>query len=184
MRLYTLPSFHIGKWAMVFVLLWQLRHGQFRQDSLFATYCTKVRGIHRSFYKWKIKDDNQKKFILIGNWYRIFSFHICQSFYDAKPQLAIRCLIAKYWLSQDGERPDFFLKTSAPLSLMMTNRMSLISAGSISLDSTFKYTVCVSIKSVVQVQYHFLKISFSRATTNVKSHFYTKNEKNQQLLAY
>jgi hypothetical protein len=30
-----------------------------------------------------------------------------------------------------------FLKTSAPLSLMTTYRMSLISAGSISLDSTF-----------------------------------------------
>ncbi len=31
-----------------------------------------------------------------------------------------------------------FLKTSAPFSLMTTYRMSLISAWSISLDSTFK----------------------------------------------
>jgi hypothetical protein len=31
----------------------------------------------------------------------------------------------------------FFKKTTAPLSLMKTYRMSLISAGSISLDSTF-----------------------------------------------
>jgi hypothetical protein len=31
-----------------------------------------------------------------------------------------------------------FLKPSAPLSLIKTYRMSLISAGSISLDSTFK----------------------------------------------
>ncbi len=34
-----------------------------------------------------------------------------------------------------------FLKPSAPLSLMKTYRMSLISAGSISLDSTFKVWV-------------------------------------------
>ncbi len=32
-----------------------------------------------------------------------------------------------------------FLKTSAPHSLMMTYRMNIISAGSISLDSTFKF---------------------------------------------
>ncbi len=40
-------------------------------------------------------------------------------------------------LSQDGDG-RIFLKTFAPLSLMTTYRMSLISAGSISLDSTFK----------------------------------------------
>jgi hypothetical protein len=60
-------------------------------------------------------------------------------------QLAIRCLIANYctrWrcnfrgLSQDEGR-RIFLKASAPLSLMTTYQMSLISAGSISLDSTF-----------------------------------------------
>jgi hypothetical protein len=35
-----------------------------------------------------------------------------------------------------------FLKISAPLSLINTNQMNLISAGSISLDSTFKmYTL-------------------------------------------
>jgi hypothetical protein len=36
-----------------------------------------------------------------------------------------------------GDR-QIFLKTSSPLSLMTTYQMSLISAGSISLDSTFK----------------------------------------------
>ncbi len=36
----------------------------------------------------------------------------------------------------------FFLKPSAPLSLMTTYRMSLISAGSISLDSTFNLDFC------------------------------------------
>ncbi len=41
-------------------------------------------------------------------------------------------------LSQDGERADFSKKTTAPRSLMTTYRMSLISARSISLDSTFK----------------------------------------------
>jgi hypothetical protein len=39
-------------------------------------------------------------------------------------------------LMQDGR---IFLKTFAPLSLMMTYPMSLISAGSISLDSTFNF---------------------------------------------
>ncbi len=62
-------------------------------------------------------------------------------------QWEIMCLIANYcarWrcnfkgLSQDGRWKDFFLKTSAPLFLMTTFQMSLISAGSISLDSTFK----------------------------------------------
>ncbi len=52
-------------------------------------------------------------------------------------------------LSQDGELADFFLKTS-PLSLMMSYRMSLISAGSISLDSTFK--------SLSQNYAHMIKI--------------------------
>jgi hypothetical protein len=33
---------------------------------------------------------------------------------------------------------EFFQNISAPLSLMTSYRMSLISAGSISLDSTFK----------------------------------------------
>ncbi len=37
----------------------------------------------------------------------------------------------------------FFKKPSAPLSLMATYRMSLISAGSISLDSTFKFRVLI-----------------------------------------
>jgi hypothetical protein len=36
------------------------------------------------------------------------------------------------------EAGGFFQKTTAPLSLMTTYKMSLISAGSISLDSTFK----------------------------------------------
>ncbi len=71
-------------------------------------------------------------------------------------QLAIRCLIANYctrWrrsftgVSKDGRRGWFFLKTSAPLSLMMTYRMSLISGGSISLDSAFNIRVTLSILS-------------------------------------
>jgi hypothetical protein len=37
----------------------------------------------------------------------------------------------------DG-RIFFYIKTSAPLSLMTTYRMSLISTGAVSLDSTFK----------------------------------------------
>jgi hypothetical protein len=39
----------------------------------------------------------------------------------------------------------FLQKTAAPLSLMMTYQMSLISAGSISLDSTFKYFIDMTI---------------------------------------
>ncbi len=42
-------------------------------------------------------------------------------------------------LSEDGGGGIFSQKTSATLSVMTTYRMSLISAGSISLDSTFKH---------------------------------------------
>ncbi len=42
--------------------------------------------------------------------------------------------------SQDGGQDNFF-KTFAPLSLIKTYRMSLLSARSISLDSTFKHSV-------------------------------------------
>jgi hypothetical protein len=59
-------------------------------------------------------------------------------------QLAIRCLIANWrWhcnfkgLSQDRGWADFSRNLQASLSLM-TYRMSLISAGSISMESTFK----------------------------------------------
>ncbi len=47
----------------------------------------------------------------------------------------------KFWraLTRWGT-DEFFLKTSAPLSLINIYRMSIISAGSISLDSTFKIT--------------------------------------------
>jgi hypothetical protein len=47
-------------------------------------------------------------------------------------------------LSQDGGRGAFFLKTSAPLSLIKTFRMNLISAGSISLDSIFEGLFLIS----------------------------------------
>ncbi len=39
---------------------------------------------------------------------------------------------------QDGGRADFSVNPGASLFLMMTYRMNLISAGSISLDSPFK----------------------------------------------
>jgi hypothetical protein len=41
-------------------------------------------------------------------------------------------------LSQDGGRAEFSKKPLPPLSLMTTYQMSLISAGSIWQDSTFK----------------------------------------------
>ncbi len=68
--------------------------------------------------------------------------------------LAIRILIANsctrcHWffnrLSQDGGSTNFFLKTSAPHSLMTTYRMNLLSARSISLDSTL---IRISLKIV------------------------------------
>ncbi len=46
-------------------------------------------------------------------------------------------------LSEDWGRADFSKKPSSPLSLMKTYRMSLISVGSILLDSTFKTTVVI-----------------------------------------
>ncbi len=75
--------------------------------TVFAQF-TKVRSIHRGFYKWKMKDDNKKGYSSIGNWYEIFSSGICKSLYDVKPnvqsepyapyhgQLAIKCLVATY----------------------------------------------------------------------------------------
>jgi len=57
------------------------------------------------------------------------------------------CLIANYYirwrgivigLSRDGRWADFSKLTTAPLSIIKTFRMSLISAGSISVDSIFK----------------------------------------------
>jgi hypothetical protein len=64
-------------------------------------------------------------------------------------QLAIRFLIGNYCTVQDGTVTlkgsytmggggRIFLETSAPLPLINIYRISLISAGSISLDSTFK----------------------------------------------
>ncbi len=98
--------------------------------------------------KWKMTI--KKVHSSIGNWFRILSLRLCQSLYAIKPKaqpelcapLAIRLLIVNYCtrcrgifkgLSRVGER-QIFLKTSTPLAL---DRMSLISAGSISLDSTF-----------------------------------------------
>ncbi len=43
-----------------------------------------------------------------------------------------------------------FLKTSAPFSVMTTYRMSLISAGSISLDSTFRDNGGVKIHECIE----------------------------------
>jgi hypothetical protein len=113
------------------------------------------------FMRKKIPNKGEWKhyrYSAIGNWYQIFSSRFCKSLCDIKPkaqsqpcaltaQWEIRCLIANYcarWrcnfkgLSQDGGWKDFFLKTSAPLSLMTTYQMSLISARSTPPDSTFK----------------------------------------------
>ncbi len=62
--------------------------------------------------------------------------------------MPIECLMASYcystrWrysfkgLSLDGGRADFFKETSATLPFLKIYQMSLLSAGSISLDSTF-----------------------------------------------
>jgi hypothetical protein len=100
---------------------------------------------------------SKKVYSAIGHWYRIFSLDICQSLYDVKPKaqsercvritahLPINCLIPNYWDSAESLKGPHrtgngrnFLKNHRASSLMTTYRMSLISAGSISLDSTFK----------------------------------------------
>ncbi len=47
---------------------------------------TTAPSIHRGFYKWKTKDDNQKMFILQWQLRLNFSSRICQSLYDVKPK--------------------------------------------------------------------------------------------------
>jgi hypothetical protein len=95
----------------------------------------------------------------IGNRLRILSPRICQSFYDVKPKAkselcAPFCSSGNYvyiiddyytrWpcnfkgLSQDGDG-RIFLKICEPLFLLNAFRMYPISAGSISLGSTFKH---------------------------------------------
>jgi hypothetical protein len=54
-------------------------------------------------------------------------------------------------LSRDGGRADFSIKTTVPLSLMTTFPMSLIFAGSISLDSTFHDVVMFIFNSFVHL---------------------------------
>ncbi len=53
-------------------------------------------------------------------------------------------------LSQDGGQADFYSETSAPLSLIKTLQLNLISARSISLDSAFNtfYKACVYLKKI------------------------------------
>ncbi len=140
------PPLAIRKLRNWGLLLTRLRYGQCRYDSLYTIY----KGIHRGFYKWKTMND----------------------LYDVKPkEQSERCvpyckignkgpIIAKYcarWrrnfkeLTQDGEWADFFLKTSAPLSLMTTYRMSLISAWPISLNSTFNSKATYTIFSVLYI---------------------------------
>ncbi len=99
------------------------------------------------------KTSIKKSSLHIGNWFRNFSSCLCQSVYEVKQKaqqelcvpLGIMNLIAKYctrWqrifkgLSQDGGWADIY-KISVPLFLINTYQMSLISAGSILLDSTF-----------------------------------------------
>jgi hypothetical protein len=48
---------------------------------------------------------------------------------------------------------SFFLKTSAPLSLMTSYRMSLISTGFISLDSTLNSKLCKATYTIFSVLY-------------------------------
>jgi hypothetical protein len=69
------------------------------------------------------------------------------------PALAVRFQISNSgtrWrgifkgLPQDGGRPDFS-KSFVPLSSIKACRMNLISAGSISLDSTFKGSLIIDI---------------------------------------
>ncbi len=139
--------------------------------TLFAQF-TKVRSIHCGFYKWKRMDADEKVYSKIGNWYRIFLSHICQSLYDVKPKAQleryapycatgnlvplINCQLlyemhGAVALKGSHRMGDgrFFLKTSAPapLSLMTTYWMSLISA--ISLDSTFMAVLFCRVKPTV-----------------------------------
>ncbi len=118
------------------------------------------RAFFTAFTSEKWKRWSKKVYSTFDSWYQIFSLRICQSLYNVKQkqsrsgvhltaQLAMRCLNANYctrWrhnfkgLSQDVGWADFSIKkTSTPLSLMTTYWMSLISAGFISLDSTFKW---------------------------------------------
>jgi hypothetical protein len=96
-------------------------------------------------------DNDQKKFILqLANDIKFFCAFVnpcmmqnqrrSQSSVHLTPNLPIKCLIANYYmrwrkifkgLSQDGELADFSKKPFAPLSLMKTFQMSLVSAGSI-----------------------------------------------------
>ncbi len=85
----------IDNCKMVFIPLWQWNIKKLRSfvnqcamasacKTVFAQF-TKARGIHRSIYKWKMMDDNQKKvYSAIGNWYRIFSLYILHSLYVVK----------------------------------------------------------------------------------------------------
>ncbi len=115
------------------------------------TLFPKARSTHRGFSHWKMKEDDKKVHSAIGSWFWMFSSRLCQCLYDVKQKaqlelcapLAIRFLIANYcirWrgifkvLSQAEEGADFF---SAPLSLINTFQMSLVSAGSISLHGPY-----------------------------------------------
>ncbi len=73
--------------------------------------------------------------------------------------LAIRGLNVNYCtsvtLKGTGWGTDkFFLKTSAPLSLRMTYRMSLLSAGSISLDSTLNLSQAKALEAKFRGSHH------------------------------
>jgi hypothetical protein len=89
----------------------------------------------------------------IGYMFQICSWHRCQQLYvvDKRP-LTVQCLLLTIFfqianshtrwlcnfqkLSQDGRR-TYFYESSGPYSLMKIYRITLISAGFISLDSTF-----------------------------------------------
>ncbi len=59
-KMVFVPLLAIGKLRNGGILLTPLRHDA--EKIVFAQF-TKVGSIHRGFYKWKKKDDNQKKFI-------------------------------------------------------------------------------------------------------------------------
>jgi hypothetical protein len=107
----------VGPWPM---LVWQ------------SAQFTKPWSIHRGFAHWKITDDSKKVDSAIGNWFQIFSSHLCQSLYDWKPKaqsklcvpLAFKFLMANYctrWygifkgLSQDGGCAEFSKNLCASL---------------------------------------------------------------------
>jgi hypothetical protein len=105
----------------------------------------KARSIHRGFSKWKMKHDNQKKFIpplaLHSEFlHRTFAILI-QSKTKGQVGALCACTVQDGAVTLEGSHRmggrQIFIKNYATLSLIMAFRMNLILAGSIPLDSTF-----------------------------------------------